>query len=422
MKRGNLIGVIALCGILLIAAFAGIYYYAPETETDTMGEKPVATDTLATEQSVMTLVEAINEFSFNLYDKLIEDQSGNIFFSPYSIFVALAMTYEGGRGETAEEMYEILNFQQNDEVNLCSFGKIYNLLNQVKEYTLSTANALWIKENYPFSEEYLNFIENYYMGKATEMDYSDPVAAAKIINEWVENNTNGKIKDLIQSSDIDPIVTAMILTNAIYFKGIWEHEFDPDNTQDMDFEISPGNNISVPMMSISDKTFNYTETDEVQVLELNYDGDDVSMILVLPKENNISIAEQAINPTTLADWRESFGKIEVDVSIPKFKLETKYDLKKYLQKMGMNISFTQYADFSGITGYKDLFIKKVAHKAYIEVNEEGTEAAAATSVIMQLTAVIDTVTFNADHPFVFLIQHKDTGNILFMGKIVDPTK
>ena len=147
MKRGNLIGVIALCSILLIAAFAGIYYYAPETETDTMGEKPVATDTLATEQSVMTLVEAINEFSFNLYDKLIGDESGNIFFSPYSIFVALAMTYEGGRGETAEEMYEILNFQQNDEVNLCSFGKIYNLLNQVKEYTLSTANALWIKEN-----------------------------------------------------------------------------------------------------------------------------------------------------------------------------------------------------------------------------------------------------------------------------------
>jgi serpin B len=214
----------------------------------------------------------------------------------------------------------------------------------------------------------------------------------------------------------------MILTNAIYFKGLWEHEFDPDNTQDKDFEISPGNNKSAPMMSISKKTFNYTETDDVQILELDYAGDDVSMILVLPKKNNISIAEKAVNPTALEEWKESFDKIEVDVTIPKFKLETKYDLKKYLQKMGMIVSFTSNADFSGMTGYKDLFIKKVAHKAFIEVNEEGTEAAAATGVIMQLTAVIDTVSFNADHPFLFLIQHKETGNILFMGKIVDPLK
>ena len=260
------------------------------------------------------------------------------------------------------------------------------------------------------------------MGKATDMDYSDPVAAAKIINDWVEENTNGKIKDLIQSSDIDPALTAMILTNAIYFKGLWKYEFDPDNTQDRDFEISPGISITAPMMSISEKTFNYTETDDLQVLELDYDGDDVSMILVLPKENNISIAEQAINPASLLDWKESFDSLEVDVTIPKFKLETEYNLKKYLQMMGMDIAFTPNADFSGMTGAKDLFIKKVAHKAYIEVNEEGTEAAAATSVIMQLTAIIETVSFNADHPFVFLIQHKETGNVLFMGKIVDPTK
>jgi serpin B len=421
MKKMSIITVIALCAILLTAAFIGIFYYKPETQTEFMGEKPVATDTLATEQSVKTLIEAINEFSFEFYKKLIEDNTENIFFSPYSIFVALAMTYEGGRGETADEMFNILNFQQNDEISLCSFGKIYNLLNQVKEYTLSTANALWIKEDYTFKEEYLNFIDNFYMGKATEVDFSDVEGAAKLINDWVEANTNGKIKDLIKSGDIDPIYTALILTNAIYFKGLWESEFDADNTRDKDFETSLGNKVIASMMNIGEGSFNYTETDDLQILELPYNGDDVSMIIVLPKENNITIAEKAINPTSLLEWKDSFAKLDVQVSIPKFKLETEYDLRNYLKKMGMNISFTPNADFSGMTGRKDLYIGKVVHKAYVEVNEEGTEAAAATGVHMVLTAIPDVVSFNADHPFIFIIQHRETGNILFMGKIVDPT-
>ncbi len=422
MKKMNLIVVIFLCAVLLIAAFVGIYFYKPDTKTKEMGEKPVAIETLATKQSITTLAESINDFSFNFYDKLIEDNSENIFFSPYSIFVALAMTYEGGRGETADEMFDILNFQQNDEVSLCSFGKIYNLLNQVKEYTLSTANALWKKEDFPFLKEYLNFIENYYMGKSTEVDFSDVEGAAKIINDWVEANTNGKIKDLIKSSDIDPFYTTLILTNAIYFKGLWETKFDSDNTQDKDFEATPENSITVSMMNIPEGAFNYTETDDLQILELPYNGDDVSMLIVLPKENNISIAEQAINPETVTEWRNSFVVSDLDVSIPKFKLETEYDLKDYLKKMGMIISFTTDADFSGMTGNKDLYIGKVTHKAFVEVNEEGTEAAAATSVHMVLTAIPEVISFNADHPFIFLIQHKETGTILFMGRIVDPTK
>jgi len=422
MKKRNLIAVIVVCAVLISISFVGIFYYKPDTETEVMGEKPVATDALATEQSVKTLVEVINDFSFKFYEKLIDDNAENIFFSPYSIFVALAMTYEGGRGETADEMFDILNFQQNDEISLCTFGKIYNLLNQVKEYTLSTANALWIKQDYPFLEDYLNFIENYYMGKATEVDFSDVEGAAKLINDWVEANTNGKIKDLIKNSDIDPFYTALILTNAIYFKGLWKTEFDTENTIDKDFEISPGNKVTVPMMNIEEGTFNYTETVDLKILELPYNGDDVSMILVLPKENNITVAEQAINPNSLPEWKDSFTELDVQVSIPKFKLETEYDLKSYLKKMGMNVSFTPNADFSGMAGRKDLYIGKVVHKAFVEVNEEGTEAAAATAVHMVLTAMPDIESFNADHPFIFLIQHRETGNILFMGRVIDPSK
>ena len=421
MKIHNWV-VIIVCAILIVSTFIGVFYLGSESEIDIMGEKPVATDSLATEQSVKTLVDAMNGFSFDLYEKFIEDNDGNIFFSPYSIFVALAMTYEGGRGETAAEMYDILKFQQNNEVSLCTFGKIYNLLNQQKEYTINTANALWIKNNYPFLDEYLNFIEKYYMGKSTEVDFSDVEGTSKLINDWIESNTNGKIKDLIKSSDIDPFYTALILTNAIYFKGTWETEFDPVNTIDSNFEISPDNNVIASMMNIDEGNFNYTETSDLQILELPYNGDEVSMIVVLPKENNISIAEQAINPISLKDWRNSFERVDVDLSIPKFKLETEYNLKNYLNRLGMNISFTPNADFSGMNGFKDLYIGKVIHKAFVEVNEEGTEAAGATAVHMVLTSIPNIVTFRADHSFLFLIQHKETENILFMGRISDPTK
>ena len=260
------------------------------------------------------------------------------------------------------------------------------------------------------------------MGKATKVNFSDVEGTTKLINDWVESNTNGLIKDLIKSNDIDPFYTALILTNAIYFKGVWETEFNPENTIDSNFEVSSENDVIASMMNIDEGNFNYTETSDLQILELPYNGEDVSMIVVLPKDNNISIAEMEISPESLQDWRNSFERVDVDVSIPKFKLETEYNLNDYLKQMGMNVSFTPNADFSGMNGFKDLYIGKVAHKAFVEVNEEGTEAAGATAVHMVLTMIPNIVTFRADHPFLFLIQHKETENILFMGRIVDPTK
>jgi serpin B len=430
MNKSKIIGIIVISILLIAAIFTAAYYQNEDTNykkkdvtSNEEETKPVAIETNYTEETVDLLVEAMNDFSFEFYKQLINDNTENLFFSPYSIFVALAMTYEGARNSTADEMYDVLNFPQNNDTTLCSFGRIYNLLNIEKEYTLHTANALWIRENYPFLSSYLNFIENYYMGKATEIDFTNPEQAAEIINQWVENHTNGKIEDLVPSSAIDPLYTALILTNAIYFKGSWLQQFDPDDTTNSDFEISPGNTVEVPMMSITgeDAVFNYTETTDLQILELPYEGEDLSMLILLPKENNLTSLEQSIDSVNLSLWRESLWARNVNIYIPRFTMETSYTLNDYLKNMGMNIPFTGLADFSGMTGKQDLFISSVLHKAFVEVNEEGTEAAAATAVIMTMNiAPPPELEFNANHPFIFLIQHKETGNILFMGKVYNP--
>lgn len=381
----------------------------------------LAIDTYATEESVDSLSDAINQFAFSLYSQLSRESEDNLFISPYSIFVALAMTYEGAKGQTAQEMYDILGVPQNNETMLCSFGRIYNLLNQKKEYTLNTANALWTQNDYTFLDEYLEFINNYYMGKATDVDFGDAEQAARIINEWVEKNTGGKIKDLISSGDIDPL-TKLILTNAIYFKGTWKYQFNPDDTNNADFEITPGSTVSIPMMSLSesDYDFKYYETEEMQMLELPYKGDKLSMIIILPTENDIVSFENSFTYENFLAWKEQCAETSVQIGLPKFTMETEYNLKESFIDMGMTTPFSMDADFSGMNGNQDLFIEKIKHKAYIKVNEEGTEAAAATSVHMTLKSAPG-ISFYADHPFLYLIHHTETDTILFMGKVMNPS-
>lgn len=420
MKGQRIIIASVICIIIIIAAIIGIFYPFDNSDYKTTVEA-LAIDTNATKESVASLADSINSFSFEMYRQLSNGKNSNVFISPYSIFVALAMTYEGARGETAEEMYNVLGFQQNNDTSLCSFGKIYNLLNQKKEYTLRTANALWTQENYPFLPEYLNFIENYYMGKASEVDFINVAETVRLINQWVEEITNGRIKDFLKESDIHPL-TVLILTNAIYFKGDWTVQFDPEKTQDLDFEISPGDSVKVPMMSHSESEteFNYTDTEELQILELPYKGNKLSMIIILPKENNITQADNILSLENYSIWKDQLTPTPVEVLLPKFTFETRYHLKEYLMNMGMSLPFSPNADFSGMTGNTLLYIDKIIHQAFIEVNEEGSEAAAATSVHMIERATPQTTIFTADHPFIFLIQHKETGNILFMGKLIDP--
>jgi serpin B len=424
MNKKNIlpVGVIA---ILIGAVFVGVLYSPPDGSDMKEYEKKVAKDTYATTKSVQSLVESLNDFSFEFYNEIIKDEKSNVFYSPYSIFTALSMAYEGSKANTATQMKDILNILQNDSVTESSFGRLYNLLNQNKKgYTINTANAFWANEDYKFLDDYITLLTSYYIAEANELDFSKNTEAAEIINTWIEEQTKDKIKDMIKP-DMLSAATKLVLTNAIYFKGLWEKQFNPEDTYKADFETDTFEKVTVDMMSYTgeDKKFNYTETDDLKILELDYQGNDTSMILLLPKENNITLAEKELIAVNLVDWKNAFTQTKIDtLNIPKFKLETEYTLNNILSDMGMTDAFTPYvADFSGMDGTNNLFISKVLHKAYVEVNEEGTEAAAATAIIMELTAILEPTTFIADHPFIFLIQQKETGAILFMGKITNPS-
>ncbi len=386
------------------------------------GQQLMLDDSGASQEKVNAVVNANNQFALELYSKLNEENAGkNIFFSPYSISVALAMTYEGARGQTAEEMQSVLHFPADPEVRRPAFARIYNQINKRgKKYKLSTANALWAQKDYPFLDEYFNTVEKYYGGKVTNLDFvGDPENSRITINKWVEAQTNNKIKDLIPEGVIDA-ATRLVLTNAIYFKGTWFKQFDKKNTVERDFKISPTNSVKVQMMHLDDKKakFNYTETKDLKILELPYSGGDLSMLILLPKDS-IEQLESELTIENLNNWTARLKEEEVSIYLPRFKFETKYFMAKTLREMGMSSAFGN-ADFSGMTGRRDLYISNVIHQAFVEVNEEGTEAAAATAVVMKEAAMMKKL-FNADHPFIFIIREKETGNILFLGRVSDPT-
>lgn len=388
-------------------------------------QKTIPVDqTGSTSGGINTVVEGNNQFAFDLYSKFKNNpENENIFFSPYSISVALTMTYEGAKGKTAEEMQSVLHIPEDNDMRRPNFAAIYNGINKNdKEYKLSTANALWAQKDYPFLDDYLETVEKYYGGKATNLDMSsEPEKSRKIINDWVEGQTNDKIKDLIPPGVL-PV--RLVLTNAIYFKGDWIYQFDKKATRDSDFYKNEQERIQVPMMSMTNEEaeFNYAETEDLQILELPYKGEELSMLVLLPKENDIDSLEQNLNINKLSEWKNMLEEQSVDVFLPKFKFETKYMMAPTLSDMGMPTAFIRgSADFSGIAN-TGLFISQVIHQAFVDVNEEGTEAAAATAVMMTDSLPPPKPLFRADHPFIFIIQQKENGNILFFGRVIDPTK
>jgi serpin B len=421
MKRNFLVTVIITL-IILISIILIVFQYQPST--DTIKEELIHdNEDIPISVGNHSFNNAVNTFTMNIFKEIIENTDENIFLSPYSVFTALAMTYEGAKKETAEEMSDVLNIDQ-DNASFHNYVKnLYTEFNKNNEhYTISTANALWTRQNLQLIETYKDIITEYYNGEITEVDFNNPQKAAEIINQWIEDKTNGLIKDLITPEHINPYIM-LILTNAIYFNGIWRTQFDPVNTTDRDFTNYSGITVQIPTMSIinTKNVFNYTETDNLQILELPYSGDTLSMIIILPKNNDISTVTEEINDEKLNEWENSMVETNLDIYLPKFKVKTEYTLDEYLKSLGMNQSFSPSADFSGITTEWDLFIDRVLHKAYIEVNEEGTEAAAATSVNVAPTAIPEpSKIFNANHPFIFLIHHIDSGTILFIGRFSNP--
>lgn len=384
-------------------------------------------DTGATKEGVKAVVNANNQLAFELYSQFNEEsKDSNIFFSPYSISIALTMTYEGAKGQTAKEMQSVLHIPEDANVRRPNFARIFNEINKKeKKYKLSTANALWAQKDYSFLKEYTNNVEKYYGGKLTNLDFTrESEKSRQIINKWVEDQTNNKIKDLIPQGVLNAY-TRLVLTNAIYFKGTWVKQFDEKDTKEEDFRIDSSNTVKVPMMRLigDGVKFNYAETDEIQILEMSYRGKDLSILIILPKENDLANIEKSITLEKLSEWKNMLNEQRVDIFIPRFKFKTKYFMAKALSNMGMPTAFGSTADFSGMDGTRDLFIQNVIHQAFVEVNEEGTEAAAATGVVMGLTSVGPRIPiFRADHPFIFIIQESETGNILFLGRVSDPSK
>lgn len=381
---------------------------------------PVADDSQATPEAISAVVNANNQFAFELYSELKNTETRNIFFSPYSISTSLTMTYEGARGQTADEMQSVLHIPEDPNIRRPGFAKIINQINKEdKSYQLNTANALWAHEDYKFLDEYFNTIQNYYTGKVTNLNFVKETEKSRVtINNWVEEQTNNKIKNLIPSGVLN-VMTRLVLTNAIYFKGTWLIKFNKKDTKKRNFMITPDFPVEVPMMTLSGEKakFNYAETEDVQLLELPYEGKKISMLIILPTQYLNSIE---LNAQNLAIWKNRMYEREVMVLLPKFKFETKYMMKETLEKMGMPTAFSMAADFSGMDGTKMLYIQQAIHQAFVEVNEEGTEAAAATAIVVGLKSSGPTV-FNANHPFIFIIQERETGNILFMGRVIDPS-
>jgi len=374
------------------------------------------------EQGVRTISVANNKFAFELYFKLKEEKN-NIFFSPLSIQNAFLIVYEGAKENTEEEIEKVFYLPEDKNLTRSNFAKIYREINKKdKKYVLYTANALWVQEGFKILKDYMEIVKDYYMAEIQNLDFvKEPENSVNIINSWVLEKTKDKIKDLISKDAIGPL-TRLIITNAIYFKGKWLKEFDKEKTKEEDFWISENDKVKVPMMHMEGEMFNYYEDEKIQVLEIPYDGKEASMIIFLPKLFDLSILDEYLTPENIEEIIRSFKREEVNVSLPRFKIETKYLLKETLKEMGIKDAFTTAADFSEITGKKDLFISKVIHKAFVEVNEEGTEAAAATGVVMELTMVKPVKTFRADHPFVFIIYEKKYGTILFLGRVINPSK
>jgi serpin B len=366
------------------------------------------------------VVDGNTRFAFDLYQKLKSDSKGqNIFLSPFSISTALAMTYTGARGETEKQISQAIHFTLPQQQLHSAFSALQTDLQSSKGYELAIANRLWGQKGYPFLKNFLEFVDTHYQGGFDEVDYlRDPQGSRKIINRWVEEKTKEKIKDLLLPEDITNL-TRLVLTNAIYFKGSWISKFDPKNTIQAPFRLEDGKTVTTPLMSQTGQ-FKYLDTESLELLELPYAGDRLSMLVLLPRKEMEKV-EQILTPENLGTWRSSMQETGVRVFLPKFKTLTRFELNDSLIALGMKDAFDEnLADFSGIPGKKDLYISKVIHKAFVDVNEEGTEAAAATAVVMSTKSISLEPIFRADHPFIFVILDKQSGSILFLGRLMNP--
>jgi len=374
------------------------------------------------------LVDGNNAFAFELYNALKGEQ-GNLFYSPYSISQALAMTYAGARDTTEKEMAGTLHFTLPQH----SLHPAFNSLDQQlqargqgakgkdgKGFRLNIVNAIWGQAGYNFLAEYLDLLAQNYGAGLRTLDFRNaPEPSRQTINKWVEDQTEQRIKGLIPSGAIDQM-TRLVLTNAIYFNAAWANNFEKSMTQPAPFHLLQGQTVDVPMMRQTER-LGYAAGEGYQAVSLPYDGRELDMVVLLPDEGMFAEFEKSLDADTAGSIIKAMVPGQIALSLPRFKFESAFSLGDLLAGMGMPTAFSSQANFSGMTGNLELSISEVIHKAFVGVDEAGTEAAAATAVIMRATAMPATpLTVTVDRPFIFLIRDIQTGSVIFVGRVINP--
>uniref|UniRef100_A0A915DCK1 Serpin domain-containing protein n=1 Tax=Ditylenchus dipsaci TaxID=166011 RepID=A0A915DCK1_9BILA len=370
-----------------------------------------------TSNSNALILEAQTDFGLNLLRQSTTNSKASVVLSPLSVAIALSMAYAGARDETEAELNKLLaNGQPKEEVHKFFGMMLQKIAKSEKNYTLEAANRIYVKEDYPILEEYKKLLNNHYQGQFESVDFSQSQAAANKINEFVVNATHGKIHDLIEAGSLSGM-TRMVLINAIYFKGTWAVQFDPKLTTKKAFYVSEGTEKQVDMMQKT-SSFVYSDNGEMQLLGLPYKNNEVFMFVVLPKERyGLENVLKNLTGQSLLGLVQQRQKREVRVILPKFKLESTHTLAPILKNLGLQRSVSSSANFNGVSGSGGLQISEILQKAFIETNEEGTEAAAATAVMIRaMSARPDYVYFTADHPFAYFLV-TDAGEVLFNGVV-----
>jgi serpin B len=408
LKSGRYI----LCGILLVTLALGWGCRESHPAYDASPD-------------VKFVVKGNNAFALELYHRL-DEREGNLIFSPLSIYTALGMTYAGARGPTESEMAKALQFSLPQRELHPAFHEVLDRFDNIHQWDgidLSVANSLWPREGFRLTDTFLGVIHTNYDAGSHPLNFADAAAAARQINEWVERKTNGKISDVIGAGQITSD-TRLLLCSAIYFDGKWQTQFDPKNTALAKFEISPYKSESVPTM-YQLSPFRMTMVDSgditIQLLDLPYTGEDLSMVLLLPLDDTLSVLEAKLTLVNLDAWLEKLDQTEpqkTEVFLPRFVFHHKFDLVSELKSIGISSAFNMDADLSGMDGTTNLFIADVVHMAVIDCNEAGTQASAATWVKTNRKSLPPS--FCANHPFIFLIRDNSMGCILFMGRVVNP--
>jgi serpin B len=408
-----------LCAIL--AAFSSCVFLA----VPPLAAAPPSSNTADQAEAV----KGSNAFAVDLYAQLSR-QPGNLFFSPESISTAFGMAYAGARGQTASEMKHVFHFTLPPEKLHPAMGALLAGMNaQHKGYELRVADALWAQQDANFEANYLKLVQSDYAAGFHRVNFKlSPETVRTTINAWVEKQTNEKIKDLISPGALNP-TTRLVLTNAIYFKGNWQDQFDKEATQKEEFHLSGAQWVMTSMMHRTGG-YRYFDGGTFQALELPYSGNEISMVVLLPKQTDgLAALEQSFTSRSASDWIQKLEPVDkVILSLPRFTMTQQFELNSALSAMGMSQAFSSAADFSGMTGKPDFAISAAIHKAFIDVDEQGTEAAAATAIVMYATAMRrefpepPPIVFRADHPFLFILLDTKSGSMLFLGRVADPTK